>query len=685
MSRDFDSCRGNEEAEAALSVVCEDVDDVVKENWYCMRDDSFLVRREATMFYYTTGCPDHEILADTSGLRSPRYQRYRWRVPRVPRVMGVITYLDPKEPIGVAVNGVPFFTANSTTLEPDACGGIVDDFHRYGYAAMPSCLLRLMGNSTPSPLVGFARDGFPIFGPYDASGWLFSNATLDDCNFAGDRYHVIPTPPYVPQCLVGEHLGYYESAVTSRSCALDGLPTAYCRRTACALDPPNAIDVCAKDRDREPLVPLWALVGLFVALAIFSIYKGRDTVYFLFHCRAMPPPPGPRRKLPPSAVAATSVMGSVILVAFQEEFTKLFYKRNANKIETYANDAVANFLAVAGVLYALVVAQVLGTAYERRGSIQACLSDELAGIHSLVMLVASLDAVTPEAKAKKTEAFDMLHAYVVGVVGELSRGRTEPHDIAVLWCFAPLLQEACRLCHPIHLSQEDIGARALDAASDVARQRYARSSHERKGLGVIFYALNLFLCNAMFFGILLIYSGSIALNLTFCSISVLSIGAMSYMIACLDEPYSGILSLDLADVDVLLETIAECKRSSTPYMQETAIKAKQTVSTIVHATRGDGDDENQSAMEEEDRIRVDPPNADAEAPPDAVRPPLTPALSYHDTLRNRLSTRKTCVQAWHQVHSNAAAPAAARDVETTTTRRTRRDNTTANAYCSWIY
>ena len=35
-----------------------------------------------------------------------------------------------------------------------------------------------------SPVVGFARDGFPIFGPYDEEGTLLtaSGGSLDECN-----------------------------------------------------------------------------------------------------------------------------------------------------------------------------------------------------------------------------------------------------------------------------------------------------------------------------------------------------------------------------------------------------------------------------------------------------------------------------------------------------------------------
>jgi hypothetical protein len=85
--------------------------------------------------------------------------------------------------------------------------------------------------SKPSPLVGWALDGFPIYGPYDEMGNLTAPVSmggqLDECGFRRGadgryRYHITPTAPSAVGCFRGtpgkvEHL---ES--TSVECAAAG-------------------------------------------------------------------------------------------------------------------------------------------------------------------------------------------------------------------------------------------------------------------------------------------------------------------------------------------------------------------------------------------------------------------------------------------------------------------------------
>ena len=134
---------------------------------------------------------------------------------------------------------VPFMK-HVMALVFDNCGGHVDAEHTYHYHFMPLCLLEAVGvpvpenkswfvsvpalalrprrlalttsllrrwadypdagrliahwpsTGPPSPIVGWALDGHPIFGPYDARGDLVTsnratpNSALDDCNGKDD-------------------------------------------------------------------------------------------------------------------------------------------------------------------------------------------------------------------------------------------------------------------------------------------------------------------------------------------------------------------------------------------------------------------------------------------------------------------------------------------------------------------
>jgi hypothetical protein len=89
-------------------------------------------------------------------------------------------------PIGIAVNGVAIFDAldgsnrDAVAHETqDSCGGHPERTGLYHYHSIPSCLT----NGNPSGLVGYALDGYPIFGPRDpATGKLLTDADLDACH-----------------------------------------------------------------------------------------------------------------------------------------------------------------------------------------------------------------------------------------------------------------------------------------------------------------------------------------------------------------------------------------------------------------------------------------------------------------------------------------------------------------------
>ena len=125
-------------------------------------------------------------------------------------------------PIGIALNGVPIFDALDAANRDavahevqDACGGHPQQQGMYHYHAIPQCLLDRLGSSA---LVGYALDGYPIFGPRRANGTLYTDADLDACHgttstvtLNGRRvttYHYVATLeyPYTLGCFHGTPL-----------------------------------------------------------------------------------------------------------------------------------------------------------------------------------------------------------------------------------------------------------------------------------------------------------------------------------------------------------------------------------------------------------------------------------------------------------------------------------------------
>jgi len=193
------------------------------------------------------------------GTYAPLFQHYTMIIPQNPGTPNETTVMDG-DVIGVMTNGV-LLDAHEQTWTYDSCNGHSDKKHQYHYHIPPICFLQSLGiafadspdwwiadsgnetrlfgemadqfpkDGTPSPVVGFARDGFPIYGPYDENGALqrskeFSG-DLDECNGKVDSngdygYYMSVDPPFAPRCLRGE-VGSFSYHSTDISCPKDGI------------------------------------------------------------------------------------------------------------------------------------------------------------------------------------------------------------------------------------------------------------------------------------------------------------------------------------------------------------------------------------------------------------------------------------------------------------------------------
>ena len=161
--------------------------------------------------------------------------------------------------VGIMNNGVLLDT-HEQTWSYDMCTGHSDTKHQYHYHLPPTCFLESMGMTVPdsnwwindngnevrdykemaaqwpnkgsSPVVGYARDGFPIYALYDSAGNLqrskLYGGELDECNGKDDGngygYYITSEPPFVPTCLRGT-IGSFSYAPTQIACPSDGITT----------------------------------------------------------------------------------------------------------------------------------------------------------------------------------------------------------------------------------------------------------------------------------------------------------------------------------------------------------------------------------------------------------------------------------------------------------------------------
>lgn len=166
------------------------------------------------------GIPNHKTAVYPNADNPNRIlrQEYRFRIPLKPAWTNKPTRL-PMGPIGVAINGIPFYNpynaeGRNAVEGPwaevfDSCCGHPDPAGRYHYHKYPVCVKSPFKDpqDSHSPIIGLAFDGYPVYGPKCDGGK--SPVDLDDCNGHRDdergyHYHVTTRFPYILGAYRGE-------------------------------------------------------------------------------------------------------------------------------------------------------------------------------------------------------------------------------------------------------------------------------------------------------------------------------------------------------------------------------------------------------------------------------------------------------------------------------------------------
>jgi hypothetical protein len=175
---------------------------------------------ETHLIVHSDGIPTHKTgtFPNRDNPNRIRKQDYVFKIPRRPNLAARPTKL-PMGPIGVAINGVPFYNpynreGNDAVEGPfaevfDSCCGHPDQLGRYHYHKYPLCVKSPFRDEPGqhSPLIGLAFDGFAIYGPNGQNGQ--PPADLDECNGHTDaergyHYHVTSKFPYILGAYRGE-------------------------------------------------------------------------------------------------------------------------------------------------------------------------------------------------------------------------------------------------------------------------------------------------------------------------------------------------------------------------------------------------------------------------------------------------------------------------------------------------
>lgn len=174
---------------------------------------------EKYLIIHSDGIPDHTT-GDFPNRSNPNHiekQKYTFKIPTHPQLAEKVTKL-PMGPIGVAINGVPFYNPYNAEGQDaaqnevfDDCCGHPDPMGRYHYHIYPKCIHTSFADpkGEHSPLIGYAFDGIAIYGPNGEGGKAPTD--LDECNGYTDaehgyHYHVTRKFPYI----IGGYKGVVE-------------------------------------------------------------------------------------------------------------------------------------------------------------------------------------------------------------------------------------------------------------------------------------------------------------------------------------------------------------------------------------------------------------------------------------------------------------------------------------------
>ncbi|WP_159473354.1 YHYH protein [Dyadobacter sp. 3J3] len=169
--------------------------------------------------YYATGNSLYENFSGTTfagntfnkNPNSISAQSYTFKIPVDPKV-ATTHAATPLGPIGVSLNGVPFFNQYAGPNQPltseatsfDQYWGHPQQTGQYHYHVEPLYLTTV--KTSKSALLGFLLDGFPVYGP-EENGTLVNIASLDvyhghtlaTTDYPGGiyHYHITSSDPYI--------------------------------------------------------------------------------------------------------------------------------------------------------------------------------------------------------------------------------------------------------------------------------------------------------------------------------------------------------------------------------------------------------------------------------------------------------------------------------------------------------
>ena len=240
------------------------------------------------------------------------------------------------------------------------------------------------------------------------------------------------------------------------------------------------------------------------------------------------------------------------------------------------NDSASMFVTNAGLVFALIFSFIFGRAYGRFDDIARVFADETALLHTLVNLVRLIDLDTEAQRAVLVQ----LRSYAFAIRFEVTSGQTlrTASSLDDLYMVVPVIKalqvanDAANDGHKgehggDHVNNEGntdatnaiqvSAARfdmtmlnsALESIQALLQARYERWSLFSRNISPRLWILLIVSANLTFFGVLLVQSSHFYMDFLMCTLTVLSMCMILFVLSDLDQFHTGGIRIDVSQID----------------------------------------------------------------------------------------------------------------------------------------
>ncbi|XP_072163777.1 uncharacterized protein [Diadema setosum] len=215
------------------------------------------------------------------------------------------------------------------------------------------------------------------------------------------------------------------------------------------------------------------------------------------------------------------------------------------------NDAIACFLAPAGLVYATSFGFSYQSAMQKQRSLISIVSNEVSKLDQIIVMTSHLSYITLKEKSKIYRYVKDEAVTIIRQIQGLCSGSTEEYMgdkcSGQIWRIVPILRNSGTRQTKWHLDRH-----ILDSLMDHVVALNSDSSERYEVMMARIHPLKWLFLETLgffaFFGVLLLNAYSYRMELAMCIMTVFSITILCYVVADLDSPFNGFFRVNLSSL-----------------------------------------------------------------------------------------------------------------------------------------